>query len=89
MKTSYKSDIVLGDRYRDDQTGIEGTAVALTFYQYACERVVLEVVVAGKIEEYAFDSPRVTSVKNGQTATTERTGGPGRTATGLDPAARR
>lgn len=41
---SFKSDIKLGERYKDTQTGIEGTATAVSFYQYGCERVNLEAV---------------------------------------------
>lgn len=87
--SSYETDIVLGRRYRDEQTGIWGVATAVTFFQYACERVQLEVVVQGKIEEYGFDAPRLTDVETRETAQTERVGGPGRTVTGRDPAARR
>lgn len=72
----YVSDIVLGERYRDAQTGIEGTATAVHFYQYGCERVSLEAVVAGKIEEYGFDAPRLIHVESGKRATSTKTGGP-------------
>lgn len=75
-KKKYESDIVLGDRYVDKQTGIEGTATAIHFYQYGCERVNLEVVIADKIEEYAFDAPRLTHKVTNRQATTTRTGGP-------------
>lgn len=81
-KTKYESDIVLGEKYRDTQTGIEGTAVMIGFYQHACERVVIETVVAGKIEEYGFDAPRMVHVETGQQAATEKTGGPGDGVTG-------
>lgn len=76
MPTDYATDIVLGTRYVDEQTGIEGTATAVCFYQYACERVTLEVVVAGKIEEYGFDAPRLRAVESGERARSERPGGP-------------
>ena len=59
----YRADITLGRRYRDRQTGIEGTATAVTFYQHGCERVTIETVVAGKIEEYGFDAPRLTDIE--------------------------
>ena len=75
-KTKYETDIVLGERYVDKQTGIEGTATAVHFYQYGCERVNLEAVVEGKIEEYAFDAPRLTHKATDRQATTTRTGGP-------------
>lgn len=73
----YKTDIKLGERYRDPQTGIEGVATAVTFYQFACERVMIETVVAGKIEDYGFDAPRLESVKTEKRARTKKPGGPG------------
>lgn len=76
-KQAYRTDIKLGEKYRDPQTGIEGTAVSVTFFQYACERVAIECVIRDKIEEYVFDSPRLEAIKSGKRATTERTGGPG------------
>jgi hypothetical protein len=72
----YESDVVLGQKYLEPRTGIEGTAVAVAFYEYACERVTLEVVIRGKIEEYTFDAPRLVSVQTGEQATSEKTGGP-------------
>lgn len=75
-KISYKSDIELGRRYRDEQTGIIGIAAAIGFYQYACERVTIELVIQGEIREFVFDAPRLVSVETGVQATTEKTGGP-------------
>lgn len=75
-KTKYETDIVLGERYRDTQTGIEGVATAITFYQYSCERVCLETVINSKIEEYYFDVERVENMATMERATTEKTGGP-------------
>lgn len=76
MKYSYKSDIKLGEEYKDIQTGIKGIATAVYFYLHGCERVNLEVVKDGEIKEYTFDSPRMVSVKTNIKATTNRTGGP-------------
>lgn len=73
---SFKSDIRLGEKYRDEQTGISGTATAVSFYQYGCERVNLEAVVNGKIEEYGFDAPRLTHVETNKRAESPRRGGP-------------
>lgn len=56
----------LGEKYRDTQTGIVGVAVARTEFQYGCERVTLETLVAGKVEEYVFDAPRLERVDTGQ-----------------------
>ena len=75
-KLKYESDIKLGELYEDKQTGIKGHATGLFFYQHGCERVNIEVVVAGKIEEYSFDAPRLTHVETQKVATTTRTGGP-------------
>jgi hypothetical protein len=79
MKTSFKTDIRLGERYRDDQTGIEGVATSVHFYQHACERVTLEYLNGDRdVQEVTFDAPRLTSVRTGVTAVTTRTGGPAR-----------
>ena len=61
--TTFKTNIVLGDRYRDDQTRIEGIAASIHFYQFACERVTLECIKAdGDLQELTFDAPRLTSL---------------------------
>ncbi len=75
-KEKYESEVKLGEKYRDTQTGIEGTAVSIAFHQFGCERVGLETVIAGKIEEYWFDTPRVVNVKTEVRATTTKKGGP-------------
>lgn len=84
----YKTDIVLGELYRDEQTGLEGIATAVTFHQHACERVMIEFVNDhdGKLMEYVFDSPRLVHVETGVKATTEKTGGPDHSATRGDSA---
>jgi hypothetical protein len=81
-KTSYDTDIRLGERYIDKQTGIQGTATAVTFFQHGCERVSIETVVNGEIKDYGFDSPRLTHVETQKQATTTRTGGPERGVSG-------
>lgn len=82
-KQTYKSDIKLGEKYRDDQTGIEGTATAIVFFQHGCERVDIELVVNGEIKTYSFDAPRLTHVETGKVATTTRTGGPAKESASL------
>lgn len=77
-KHKYRSDVELGKVYKDTQTGIEGTSIAVTFFQHACERVIIETVVNGKIEEYSFDAPRLVSKKDGEQVGSQRPGGPGR-----------
>ena len=77
-KHKYASDITLGEKYRDDQTGVEGVAAAIHFFQHGCERVTLELLVKGELKEYTFDSPRLRHIATGRLATTTRTGGPER-----------
>ncbi len=73
----YKSDIKLGDVYIDKQTGIQGPATAVFFFQHSCERVCLEKVTSsGELKEYTFDAPRLTHVETDMTARSSRPGGP-------------
>lgn len=85
--TNYKSDIELGERYVDDQTGIEGIATAIYFFQHACERVQLEYVNEkdGELKELVFDSPRLRHAKSRKLAQSDRPGGPARSGEGLRP----
>ena len=80
FKTSdFKSDIILGEQYSDEQTGLVGTATSIHFYQHACERVTIEFLKKdGELQELSFDAPRLTRVKTGVQATTKKTGGPER-----------
>jgi hypothetical protein len=87
--STYTADVVLGERYRDDQTGIEGTATAITFYQHGCERVSIETVVAGKIEEYGFDAPRLTHTDTSQRVMSSGRPGGAQPAVGRPGAVRR
>lgn len=68
----------LGERYLDPQTGIEGVAVARTEHQHGCARVLLEYTNDGKIEEVAFDEPRLVRAGSNQPAAPDeaRPGGP-------------
>lgn len=75
--TTYQSDVILGDKYRDPLTGFEGSATATTFYLHACERVTLEIVKDGEIKYESFDAPRLMHVESGTSPTTAKTGGPG------------
>jgi hypothetical protein len=58
----YPSGIELGARYRDRETGIVGRAVVVSFFEHACERVVLEYLKDGEIKEVGFDVPRLEAV---------------------------
>lgn len=77
-RESYKSDIILGDQYRDLTTGIEGKAVALGFYEHACERVTLRYAHDGDVKEASFDAPEVEHVKTKTVPVQQKTGGPER-----------
>ncbi len=70
--------IELSKKYKDNCTGIEGVATAITEYQYGCRRVLLEKL--GKDEygnpvilEFTFDEQRLVA-KNESKA---KIGGPG------------
>lgn len=77
LKQHYPSDITLGERYRDDQTGFEGHATSVHFYQHACERVTLESHNKKLgMEEYTFDAKRLTHVESGEVVDAELPGGP-------------
>lgn len=76
-KTTYESDIKLGEEYTDVQTGIRGRATAIYFFEFACERVTLERLVENKIEVDTFDAPRLKHIPSQMTAVSERPGGPG------------
>ena len=77
----YQSDIKLGERYKDEQTGYEGTATAIYFFQHACERVCIETFDAQRreVKTETFDAPRLTNVKTQKPARSPRPGGPERT----------
>lgn len=78
-KHAYKSDLKLGERYRDKTTGLEGHLVALHFYEHACERGTLRYVNSNKEAiEVTFDAPELVHIQTGEVATTTRTGGPER-----------
>jgi hypothetical protein len=81
---SYRSDIRVGEKYRDDQTGLEGIVVALCFFQHSCERATLEFINPkdGKLEELTFDAPRLTRLSTGKKSVVTKTGGPDRVGMG-------
>lgn len=58
----YPSGVELGKTYRDKDTGIQGRAVVISFFEHACERAVLEYVKEGEIKEVGFDVPRLVEV---------------------------
>jgi hypothetical protein len=90
MRDKYPTDIKMGERYRDEQTGFEGVVTSVTFYQYACERVCLEAYdpTRKEIKESVFDAPRLTHIATNVAATAARAGGPGRPNPQRGPAPR-
>lgn len=79
-KHKYETDIVLGEKYRDTQTGYEGVATGIHFYQHGCERATLEAFDENRknIQELSFDAPRLQHIDSGKIAETPTPGGPAR-----------
>lgn len=78
-KNTYKSDLQLGERYKDKTTGLAGHLIAIHFYEHACERGTLRYVNGQQdVTEATFDAPELVHVETGEVAKTERTGGPDR-----------
>jgi hypothetical protein len=77
-KVTYKSDVQLGERYRDRDTGIGGVASAIYFFMHACERVTLEYVHDGELKDVTFDAPRLERVSTSEPVRGDRPGGPRR-----------
>ena len=61
----YESDITLGEKYRDKNTGFEGVATNVVFFQHGCERVTLKTLdSSGKnIVDQNFDAPLLELVR--------------------------
>lgn len=78
-KENYKTDIKLGEKYRDKITGIQGTAVSVSFYMHACERVVMQTFneKEQEIKEYGFDAPQLIHIETREEVRATRPGGPG------------
>lgn len=78
-KHTYESELLLGHTYRDDATKLEGKLVAITFYEYACERATLRYLnKQGEVIEQTFDAPELTHIASGEQVSSERPGGPAR-----------
>lgn len=75
--TTLRTDVVLGDHYRDSVTGLQGTATAVTFYLHACERVTVEFIKDGEVKYESFDAPRLVHTATETVPAVTRTGGPG------------
>lgn len=76
---NYRSDLVLGEMYREKSTGLVGKATAIVFFEHACERVTLRYLHDGDLKEASFDAPEVESVRTSATPVQQKSGGPART----------
>jgi hypothetical protein len=77
--TTFRTELKLGERYRDINTGFEGTCSSITFFAHGCERLALKGMNnQGDIVEYAFDAPEVESVTTAKPIRVieAKTGGP-------------
>lgn len=78
-RQTYRSDIILGERYRHERTGLEGHATSIHFYEHACERVLIEYRKNdGDIGTAAFDAPDLVHITTGEQARQQAKGGPDR-----------
>jgi hypothetical protein len=61
-RQKYESGVELGQMYRDELTGFEGRATAVSFWEHGCVRVVLEspkLKDDGDPRTATFDEPRL------------------------------
>ncbi|HEY7823197.1 MAG TPA: hypothetical protein VIG24_10200 [Acidimicrobiia bacterium] len=87
---SYKSDLVMGERYRDATTGIQGVLVGVHFFEHACERGTLRYVNKhDEVVEQSFDAPELVHVDTDKKAKADKPGGPARADGGTRPTGRR
>lgn len=83
-RETYKSDLTLGERYRDKTTGVEGHLVSIHFFEHACERGSLRYLDGdNNVQEASFDAPELVKVPTvadpePEPVRTTRTGGPER-----------
>lgn len=89
-RKTYRTDLVLGDDYRDKGTNISGKLVAIAFYEHACERGTLRYLDANRqVQEVSFDAPELVHTSTDAVARQQRTGGPDRGAMTRPAPARR
>lgn len=89
-RNTYKSDLELGEKYRDKTTGIVGHLIGIHFYEHACERATLRYVDnQQRVQEISFDGPELVKVADESPVTTTRTGGPARAEGGRGSIGRR
>lgn len=79
MDDPYNSDLIMGDRYRDTATGVEGVLTSVHFYQHACERGTIRFKNnQGEVVEASFDAPELEHVETETIPKVTRPGGPAR-----------
>jgi hypothetical protein len=78
VHVTHETDVVLGRKYTDKITGLEGVADAITFYRNACARVSLVYVREGKVEMHVADEVDLVDVEFEQPAQSKLPGGPAR-----------
>lgn len=76
----YRSQIKLGERYREQHTGYEGHATAIYFYENSCERVELESYSKkhNTLTSLTFDAKRLEHIASGKVVDSKEPGGPDR-----------
>ncbi|HUR24020.1 MAG TPA: hypothetical protein VMZ73_09140 [Acidimicrobiales bacterium] len=80
---NYRSDLKLGQKYRDETTGVIGHLVSIHFYEHACERGTLRYVDGDQnVQEMSFDAPELVHVDTNVRAVVSKTGGPRRSEGG-------
>ena len=72
----YNSDIVLGEEYEHAKLELKGIASAIYFFQHACERVTLQYINDGELQEATFDSLELRHVETQAPVVSEKKGGP-------------
>jgi hypothetical protein len=76
---NYRSDLKLGEKYRDRTTDLVGTLVAIHFYEHACERGTLRYVNGQQdVAEASFDAPELVHIDTDAPARAAKPGGPAR-----------
>jgi hypothetical protein len=65
--TSFETSIEFGERYRDKNSGYEGVATALYFYEFGCARVSLvSMDDKGDVKDLSFDEQSLVKVGTGK-----------------------
>ena len=81
QRTHDDKEVVLGRKYKDIIHGIEGTAMARYEFLMGCDRILVEYVEGGKIENQTFDVMQLVEATDDDVVAERRaTGGPARQA---------